>query len=184
MPPPAEEAGTIANFGARRDTIRDAVAWLAERQAEVKALNAEIAEYKQKHIKGDLGFKLADWNAIYRVSQLEADDRDKLLDTLREGFEALGIGEQASFLDAMETTLDKIERTPVPARRIRSREAEGNGQVAEPNAIAWETGFGDGLAGNQDHAARWPNGTYGAADYALGHAEGAKQHERSAALSP
>ncbi len=179
MPPPAEEAGTIANFGARRDTIRAAVNWIAERQAEVKALNAEIAEYKQKHIKGDLGFKLADFNAIYRVSQLEVEDRDKLLDTLREGFEALGIGEQASFLDAMETTLDKIEKTPVP-RRAQA----GNGQVAEPHAIAWETGFADGLAGNQDHAARWPAGEFGHADYHLGNSEGHKRHENDPALAP
>lgn len=176
MPPPVDsgedERPEMSNAGARADTIRAAVAWLAERQAEVKALNAEIAEYRQKHIKGDLGFKIADWNAIYRVSQLEIEDRDKLLDTLREGFEALGIGEQSSFLGAMEETAAPL-RAPA-----------GNGHVADKHEIAWETGFADGLAGNQDHAARWPAGEYGHADYHMGHAEGGKQHERSAALAP
>jgi hypothetical protein len=90
------------NTEARADIIRDACRWIAGREAERKAIGEEIAEYKQKHIKGDLGFKMADFNAIYRVSKLEVDDRDKLIDTLREGFEALGIGEQASFLGALD----------------------------------------------------------------------------------
>jgi hypothetical protein len=81
----------LSNSAARADTIREAVRWLAEREAEVKALNAEIREYKQKHVKGDLGFKLSDWIAVYRVSQLEVEDRDQLIDTFQEGMAALGI---------------------------------------------------------------------------------------------
>lgn len=98
------------NVKARAGTIRAAVDWIAEKEAEVKALNAEIREYKQKHIKGDLGFKLADWNAVYRVSQLETDDRDQLLDTIREGFAALSIGGQSDWLDAAE----KVDPEPAP----------------------------------------------------------------------
>ncbi len=85
----------------RAGIIRDACRWLADQEAEIKALREEIAEYKQKHIK-DLGFKMADFNAIYRISKLEIEDRDKLIDTLREGFAALGIGEQSSFLGALD----------------------------------------------------------------------------------
>ena len=84
----------MANSGARADLIRDAVRWIARMEADRKAITAEINEYKQKYVKGDLGFKLADFQAVYRVSQLEADDRDKLFDTIREGFAALSIGGQ------------------------------------------------------------------------------------------
>jgi hypothetical protein len=82
----------LANSEDRADTIKAAIRFISDKSAEIKALREELNEYKQKHIKGDLGFKLADWAAVYRISQLEVEDRDVLLDTLREGFKALGIG--------------------------------------------------------------------------------------------
>ena len=88
--------------GLRAGLIRAACEWLAAEEATVKALREGINEYKMRYIKGDLGFKMADFNAIYRVSKLKVEDRDKLIDTLREGFEALGIGEQGSFLGALD----------------------------------------------------------------------------------
>jgi hypothetical protein len=90
------------NSAARADTIRAAVRYIANAQAEIKALREDLNEYKQKHIKGDLGMKLSDFAAVYRVSQLEVEDRDKLLDTLHEGFAALGLGGQLNWLDAAE----------------------------------------------------------------------------------
>ena len=93
------------NGEARAGIIRDACQWIAGQEAEIKTLREGIAEYKSKHIKGDLGFKMADFNAIYRVSKLEVEDRDKLIDTLREGFAALEIswdGDQSSFVGALD----------------------------------------------------------------------------------
>ena len=97
-----DERIELSNVGARADTLRAAIRFIADKSAEIKALREELSEYKQKHIKGDLGFKLADFNAIYRVSQLEVEDRDKLLDTLREGFAALGIGGSVDWVAASE----------------------------------------------------------------------------------
>ena len=86
----------------RAGIIQAAVRFITDKQAEIKTIREELNEYKQKHIKGDLGMKLADFAAVYRVSQLEVEDRDHLLDTLREGFAALGIGEQSDFLGALD----------------------------------------------------------------------------------
>ncbi len=104
-----DERTELSNAGARADTIRAAVRYIADKSAEIKALREELNEYKQKHIKGDLGFKLADFNAIYRVSQLEVEDRDKLLDTLREGFAALGIGGSVDWVAAAEREGHAVE---------------------------------------------------------------------------
>jgi hypothetical protein len=161
----AAEHSSLSNSAARAETIRDAVRWLAKREAEAKAINAEIREYKQKHIKGDLGFKIADFNAVYRVSQLEVEDRDLLLDCVREGFEALGIGGSVDWVQA-------AERTP------RSR---ANG-YAEPDEEARTAGRQDGLGGVIDHAARYPQGEPGHGDYELGRAEGEAERERVMAL--
>lgn len=98
----ADDPQELSNSSARADTIRAAVRYIANAQAEIKALREELNEYKQKHIKGDLGMKLSDFAAVYRVSQLEVEDRDKLLDTLREGFAALGLDGQLNWLDAAE----------------------------------------------------------------------------------
>jgi len=161
----AAEHSSLSNSAARAELIRDAVRWLAEREAELKAATAEIREYKQKHIKGDLGFKLSDWAAIYRVSQLEVEDRDELVSALREGFAALSIGQVVDWVDAAQAT---------PSRR-------GNG-YAEPDADARAAGRQDGLGGVIDHAARWPQGEPGHGDYMLGLADGEAERERVLAL--
>jgi hypothetical protein len=145
--------------------IRDAVRWLAEREAELKMLNFEIREYRIKHIKGDLGFKIADWNAIYRVSQLEVEDRDALVDTLREGFAALGIGQIVDWVDAAQAT---------PRRAA-------NGQAA-PDEAARAWGRSDGLGGVHDHADDYPPGEPGHGDYMLGLADGEEEAARIQAL--
>jgi hypothetical protein len=100
--------------------IRDAVREIATLEAKAKAINAEIREYKQKHIKEDLGFKIADWNAVYRVSQLEIEDRDTLLETIREGFAALHIGGVMDWVSAAETA----------SRRNGNGHANGAGDTA------------------------------------------------------
>ena len=161
----AAEANHLSNSAARADTIREAVQWLAEKERQVQAINAEINDYKAKTIKGSLGFKIADWNAIYRVSQLEIQDRDTLLETIREGFAALHIGGVMDWVAAAETA--------------SRRGANGH---AEPDEAARTAGRHDGLGGVMDHAARYPQGEPGHGDYMLGLADGQAERERVMAL--
>jgi hypothetical protein len=161
----AAEHNSLSNSAARAELIRKAGKQLAEYDAQAKALNAEIREFKQKHIKGDLGFKIADWNAVYRVSQLEVEDRDALVETLREGFAALSIGQVVDWVDAAQAT---------PSHR-------GNGVAAE-NKVARLLGHEDGLSGGHDHADEYPQGEPGHADYMLGLADGEAERERVMAL--
>lgn len=92
----------LVNSGARADLIRSAARYIEDREAEIKAIREDITEYKAKHIKGDLGFKLSDWGTVYRMYKLESEDRDTLLDTIREGFKALGVGGSVDWVDAAE----------------------------------------------------------------------------------
>jgi hypothetical protein len=162
----AAEDSALSNSAARADLIREAVRWLAGRESEVQAINADIREYRTRHIKGELGFKLSDWAAIYRVSQLEPEDRDALLDTLREGFAAIGIGQTVDWVDAARST---------PPRR------GGNGG-AEPNESARLDGHHDGMSGRMDYADRYPPGEGGHGDYMLGFADGEAERDRVMAL--
>ena len=90
----------------------------------ISRLDGEIAGPVRAHeiqeqdlIKGDLGFKSRTGNTTYRLYGLEGDDRDRLLDTIREGFHALGIGEQSNFLTAM----GDAEEAEAPAPKKRGR---------------------------------------------------------------
>jgi hypothetical protein len=162
----APEHSSLPNSAARAELIREAVRWIAEHRAEVKALNAEINEFMVKTVKGDLGFKIADFNAVYRVSQLEVADRDLLLDCVREGFAALSIGQVVDWVDAAQAT---------PGRR-------GKG-YAEPDAVARQAGFHDGMDTHRYHADQYPSGAPGHGDYMLGIAEGEDERDRVWALS-
>jgi len=120
----SQEATRLVNSGSRADIIRDAVRYIAEREAEIKEIREDINTYKQTHIKGDLGFKLADFAAVMRIYKLGVEDRDQLLDTIREGFAALGIGGSVDWVEAAEKA-DNV--TPI---RSKSDPFAENGDAA------------------------------------------------------
>lgn len=95
------------NLAARRDLINQACRELAAMDADIREKQQARAEYKNRVIKGDLGFKMADFNMAYRLYGLEGRDRDELLDTIRETFEALGQGEQLDWLKVSERAASK-----------------------------------------------------------------------------
>jgi hypothetical protein len=88
------------NSSARRQVILDVCADLASLEARRGEITEEISSLKSQRIKGDLGMKISDFNAAYRLYRLEDADRDIFLDTLRETFEALGVGGQLDFIKA------------------------------------------------------------------------------------
>ncbi len=73
---------------------------------------------------------------------------------------------------------------PAAAPKRRGRKSKTNGADPAPlgegapaNEEARRLGRENGLAGNQDNAARWPQGTPGSADYWMGHADGSRERE-------
>ena len=90
------------NSAARAETLRKAIKELDRIEGDIAVLRDEAKELKNTLIKGDLGMKLIDFAVFRRIYQLEGDARDELADVIREGFLALGIGEQSSFLTALE----------------------------------------------------------------------------------
>lgn len=91
------------NAKARAGIIRSIMDALDDKDAEIASLQEDRKRIKGR-IKADLGMKVSDFNVLRRFRQLdeEPEERDRLFDVLREGFQALGIGGQASFLDALD----------------------------------------------------------------------------------
>lgn len=99
----AEIATQRSNSAWRAEEIRKTAKSILGIKAEIKKLNEEKAEILQKVVKGDLGMKIADFNAALRWYALEKpEDRDAYLDTMRECFLALGVGEQSDFFAVMD----------------------------------------------------------------------------------
>lgn len=98
-----QDATTVQhNSKARKEIISSVCSELHALESEKASINEQIAELKNKRIKGDLGMKVSDFNFAYRAYKLEGKDRALLLDTMRETFEALGIGEQLDFITASQ----------------------------------------------------------------------------------
>lgn len=89
------------NMAARKQIIRSVCKEIVNLEKKIAELNAEKSSLLQKKIKGDLGMKIADFNVTLRVYRLEGEDRNDLFDTMRETFDALGVGGQLNFLDSM-----------------------------------------------------------------------------------
>jgi hypothetical protein len=121
----AGESTPALNSLARGELIRSAVKWLAEREAEVKLLNASIRKYKTEVIRGHLGFKLADFNAVFRVSQLELEDRNSLLECLSEGFKSLNLGGTLDWVSVQESAERALGQSG-------NGHADGAGEAAAP----------------------------------------------------
>ena len=139
-----EPAGQQHNAALRADAIRSVCTELAGLEAQRDEIGEQIRSVKQTKIKGDLGMKIADFNAAFRLYKLEDDDRSTFLDTLRETFEALGIGMQSSFLGVLDRE--------TPAR------ADGNG-AAEGGGFTEEIGLEAGRTGKKATANPHPVGT-------------------------
>jgi hypothetical protein len=163
----AAESTPPLNSLARGELIRSAVKWIAEKKASVETINREIREYKTRVIRGDLGFKISDFEAVYRISTLELEDRNSLLECLSEGFKSLNLG----------GTLDWVSVQEAAERR----RAGANGQAA-PNAEARAAGRLDGLGGVTVNSDRWPQGVTGHSDYEMGVADGEAERDRINAL--
>ena len=135
-------AGTTAghNSAARKHTIRDIKTKLDDVNSRIAELMEERKRVKGR-IKSELGWKVAGWNVMTRFADLEDEPRDVLFDTLREGFDALGVGGQASFLDALESVADVV---PAAKKMMTEHEAEELGVLA-CNAGRAEDDFDKGV---------------------------------------
>lgn len=95
------EVTALHNQPDRKDAILDVCRRIENLEGEISALQEDKRNLKNEVIKGQLGMKVSDFNVAYRMYKLEQEHRDTMLDTMRECFQALGIGGQLNFLDAM-----------------------------------------------------------------------------------
>jgi len=95
---------------ARAEIIRSIKAELDEIEIAKGELSLRAKKAKGR-IKAELGEKVADFNVLIRFVDLEEDPRSELNRLLKEGFAALGIGQQMNFMDA----IDPPPAAPEPA---------------------------------------------------------------------
>lgn len=99
----APQAKPPRNAEARAAIIRDVCETIGEYDRQIDGIKAERKAVIETRIVADLGMKKGDFNAAYKLSLLDQDDRDGLFDTIREVFSASAIGTQINWLDAADT---------------------------------------------------------------------------------
>lgn len=106
-------SGTVYDAAERKKIIQTACKRITDLTAEKKALGDEISSIKNELIKGKLGMKVADFNAALRLYNLEGDERDSMLSTVHETFDALGVGvgETLDWVKASERVKNKTNDT-------------------------------------------------------------------------
>lgn len=143
--PPAEtpeNPSALANVGARRKQLQDAIATIngLKAQGDVKreeasGYNKQISDIFRK-LKSDLGMDRKNLEFIMGVVALEdEDERDKVTDQLREAYESLAPGAQADFLGVLGGDTDEaasFSPTEITAARERGRAAGTKGRNREP----------------------------------------------------
>lgn len=132
---PIHPAGATAghNSQARGEIIRKVGNEIDGLESQVAAIQAEIRTIKQKRVKGDLKMKIIDFNIARRMLSLEGADRDELLGTVREVFDAMGIGDQLDWVEAQDRLEAKAE-PPSEQDKLDESKAAGKGPVGKPQA--------------------------------------------------
>lgn len=97
-------AGTTAghNSKVRGDIIRSVYKAVEEIDGKIDELRQERSQLLKDRVKQDLGMKLGDFAAAYRMYHMDAEKRDTLIDTMHENFEAMGLHEQLDWVKVQE----------------------------------------------------------------------------------
>jgi hypothetical protein len=99
---------TTINSDARAALIVQICKALDDLEAQRDRISAEIRELRNTKIKGELDMKLSDFAFVRRLYKLEDNDRTRLFTTLHEGFNALGVGDQLSFMTALDPEAQRL----------------------------------------------------------------------------
>lgn len=106
----SEEGSVIETDPAIRAQIIDqTVRQVALLEAQRKELGEKIRALKSANIKGRLGQKIGDFNATFRLFNLDDDGRTAFLRTMHETFVALGAGEQLDWLAGQPAAQRPVE---------------------------------------------------------------------------
>lgn len=154
---PGHNVGGIAG-----DRLRSFIEHI-ERLEEEKRATAEDIKEVFAEAKG-AGFDTKVMRLIIKERRMDADD----------------LAEQRTILDIYRDALGMFVDTPLGAAAMASVDkaaarAKPVVSPTQPHEIARQTGLADGIAGVRDHAARWPQGEFGAADYEMGWVDGQSQ---------
>lgn len=127
------------NLANRRKLIRDFIRSLVEIDAAMQPYKDQRKDI-MKRVKDDLNMNAAQFKVAVKLAQMEQVERDEVADTIREVFEALGMGQQSNFIPVLETVAP-----PPPASAPMDDDQWQDGDVErdeaeEPDEVGDEDG--------------------------------------------
>lgn len=147
-----------SNSGWRREKIVDVMKRVLGLMEERAAITADINEIMQKEVKGDLEMKISDFKVALRYYKLDTpEDRESFLDTIRECFLALGVGEQGDFFSVLADSMQGDDG---------GQDEDGAPSAGASDAVplaerpkAYQAGYSAGEAGKNLDTNKYKSGT-------------------------
>ena len=143
-----DEHSTIgSNSKERAAIVSEVVANIIRLKGEKAEIQAQITEQRGR-VKS-LGLKAIDFNVALRLYELEAEDRNSSLDSIRECCEALGIGETVDWVKAVQNEDTGTEQKAPGYTAEEGRQAwRENKRLKDdpypknsPSSALWRQGF-------------------------------------------
>lgn len=157
-----ERSGNVgSNSKERAKIISEVVANIVRLKGEKQAIQEQITEQRAR-VKA-LGVKAVDFTVALRLYELEVEDRNASLDSIRECCEALGIGETVDWVKVVETEDGKTEGAPGYTAEVGRQAWRDNKRLHDnpyptnsPSGELWKQGF---LEEQAAHARAMGNGS-------------------------
>ena len=143
-----QASGNIgSNSKERRAIVAEVVANTIRLKAQKAEIQAQITEERGR-IKS-LGIKAIDFNVALRLYELEVEDRNSSLDSIRECCEALGMGETVDWVKVVENEATGTEQRAPGYTAEEGRQAwRDNKRLKDnpypeksPSHALWEKGY-------------------------------------------
>ena len=142
-----ERSGNIgSNSRERRAIIAEVVSNIIRLKGEKQRIQEEITEQRAR-VKA-LGIKAIDFGVALRLYELEVEDRNASLDSIREACEALGMGETVDWVKVVETEDGKTQGAPGytaelgrQAWRENKRLSDNPYPTSSPSGELWKQGY-------------------------------------------
>lgn len=156
-------------LAARAIIIREVMQELDRLDGEIKTLQDERTRVKTERIRGELKMDLADFALLRKLAGMADQQREALLETLREGFAALKLGappvvtsppvpeEELAPEDELElpiTSREEARASGYVDGKLGTRQPGRSVQLNSHLLEAYDEGYGLGDAWREAHGAR------------------------------
>lgn len=152
------------NAAVRREALQKGLSEALQLWRQRDAAQAQARGFSKqataifRRLKADYGWQRTELEYALRTSQMPQEQRDELIDTLREAFEALGVGGQGTFFAVGETVGFTVDaRIDMSEKALRNSYRDGY-ETGRIGGTMDECPYPNGMKDQRRHREQWLSG--------------------------